>query len=108
MANATGAIGNIVVGRTAGDDNPAANYSDNVENVNPMFVSRVHRDFRLGEQSPTLGAVAPASFASANASFFLTTDYSGTPLRAVNGRLTAGAVHNEPLPPIKGFVLFVR
>lgn len=107
-ASATGAIGNIVVGRTAGDDNPAANYSDNVENVNPMFVSRVHRDFRLGEQSPALGAVAPASFASANASFFLTTDYYGNPLRAVNGRLTAGAVHNEPLPPIKGFVLVVR
>ena len=108
MANATGAIGNIVVGRTAGDDNPAANYSDNVENVNPMFVSRAHRDFRLGEQSPALGAVDPASFASTNASFFLTTDYYGNPLRAVNGRLTAGAVHNEPLPPIKGFVLVVR
>lgn len=108
VANATGAIGNIVVGRTAGDDNPAANYSDNVENVNPMFVSRAHRDFRLGEQSPALGAVDPASFASTNASFFLTTDYYGNPLRAVNGRLTAGAVHNEPLPPIKGFVLVVR
>ena len=107
-ASTTGAIGNIVVGRTAGDDNPAANYSDNVENVNPAFVSRARRDFRLRVQSPALGAVAPASLAGTNVSFFLTTDCYGDPLRAVNGRLTAGAVHNEPLTINNGFVLFYK
>ena len=94
----TSAVGNLVVGRSSVGTDPASNYSDNVENVDPAFVSRAKRDFRLGVLSPALGAVDPQNLATCGATFYLSTDVDGRPLKAVNGRLTAGAVHNEPLP----------
>ena len=94
----TSAVGNLVVGRPLVGTDPASNYFDNVENVDPAFVSRARRDFRLGVLSPALGAVDPQNLARCQATFYLSTDVDGRPLRAVNGRLTAGAVNNEPLP----------
>lgn len=57
-------------------------------------------DFRLGVLSPAIGYADAGSCTEGNMYFYPASDLFGNPYAVRNGRVTVGAVHNEPGLPV--------
>ena len=92
-------VGNIVRGGGRLSTDPE-NVVANVMDEDPLFRDATAYDFRLGAGSPAVGLVPAEALSISNAYRYVTTDLNGDPLVFTDGKMTAGAVHNDPLLPI--------
>lgn len=92
-------VGNIVRGGDRPSTDPTA-FAANVMDEDPLFCKASTYDFRLGVGTPAVGQLTAEDLAIGDAYRYVTTDVNGDPLVFTDGKMTVGAVHNNPLLPV--------
>lgn len=98
MASTAAFVGNIVRGGDRPSTDPTV-LAANVMDEDPLFCKASTYDFRLGVGTPAVGQLTAEDLAIADAYRYVTTDVNGDPLVFTEEKMTAGAVHNNPLLP---------